>query len=58
MTDHCRAIELILTKGEVGKTYNVGSEVELDMKQVLEKVISVFKLDPSCKEYVPRSAGA
>jgi dTDP-glucose 4,6-dehydratase len=57
VTDHCRAIELILTKGEVGKTYNVGSGVELDIEAIADKVISVLKLDPSCKEYVPDRPG-
>jgi dTDP-glucose 4,6-dehydratase len=26
--DHCRAIELILTRGRVGETYNIGGETE------------------------------
>jgi dTDP-glucose 4,6-dehydratase len=52
VTDHCRAIELILSKGKVGETYNVGSGVELDIDEIADKIISVLKLDPSCKKYV------
>ena len=33
--DHCRAIELVLTNGEPGETYNVGSGVEASIEEIV-----------------------
>jgi dTDP-glucose 4,6-dehydratase len=48
--DHCRAIWLILNKGRVGETYNVGGRCEqpnLAVVQMICDFIDEFKPDPS-----------
>ena len=32
--DHCRAIELVLTDGVVGETYNLGTGVERSIEEI------------------------
>ncbi len=36
VVDHCRAIDLVLDKGTVGETYNVGSGVEQTVEQLAD----------------------
>jgi dTDP-glucose 4,6-dehydratase len=36
--DHCQGIELILTKGRIGETYNVGGGQELPNVEVIEQI--------------------
>jgi dTDP-glucose 4,6-dehydratase len=55
--DHCRAIGLILRRGQLGRTYNVGSGVELDVEQIAERVIRVLGLAESAKSYVDDRPG-
>lgn len=50
--DHCRAIELILQKGNIGQTYNVGSGVEADVETITDLIIEHLGLDESYKTYV------
>lgn len=55
--DHCRAIDLILKRGAVGETYNVGSGVEVDVETIADMLLEVYGLDPSYKTYVPDRPG-
>lgn len=55
--DHCRAIELILLKGKVGETYNVGTGLELDIEAVADLLLGIFGLDASYKTYVEDRPG-
>jgi dTDP-glucose 4,6-dehydratase len=55
--DHCRAIEMILLKGQIGETYNVGSGLELDIETVADLLIKAFGLDVSYKTYVEDRPG-
>ena len=41
VVDHCRAIELVLQRGRVGETYNVGSGVERSVEQIADTVLSL-----------------
>lgn len=36
--DHCRALRLVLAKGKVGETYNIGGDCELSNLQVVEAI--------------------
>lgn len=55
--DHCRAIDLILRRGRVGETYNVGSGVELDVEQIADRIIRTLGLDERAKTYVADRPG-
>jgi dTDP-glucose 4,6-dehydratase len=55
--DHCRAIDLILKKGRIGETYNIGSGVEVDVETVADLLLEIFGLDPSYKTYVEDRPG-
>lgn len=56
--DHCRAIELILTKGKVGETYCVGGLTEdINNKEVVKKILTFLGKDESSIEYVKDRPG-
>jgi len=55
--DHCRAIDLILERGQVGKSYNIGSGVEIDVEGIADRLLALFDLDESFKTYVPDRPG-
>ena len=40
--DHCRGIDLILKKGRVGETYNIGGSCEKNNLQVVETVCAIL----------------
>ncbi len=52
VSDHCRAIDLILRRGKVGETYNVGSGVEADIETIADHILDTLRLDRSVKTYV------
>lgn len=50
--DHINAIDLILKKGRVGQTYNIGGNFEIDNLSLVKKVCNIMnKLVPSKKPY-------
>ncbi len=51
--DHCRAVELVLERGVVGETYNVGSGVEASIEEIADAVLAATGKPPSLKEIVP-----
>lgn len=51
--DHCRAIELVLAKGTVGETYNVGSGDEVDIEGLADRILDQLGLPQSLKTIVP-----
>jgi dTDP-glucose 4,6-dehydratase len=55
--DHCRAIELVLEKGRVGETYNVGSGVEKSIAEIADAVLAALDKPQSLKEIVPDRPG-
>ncbi len=55
--DHCRAIELVLERGEPGETYNVGSGVERSVEEVADVVLELTGKDASLKTIVPDRPG-
>ncbi len=54
--DHCRAIELVLEKGEVGETYVVDGEEKTNM-EVTEKLLQILGKDESMIEFVEHRLG-
>lgn len=55
--DHCRAIELVLTKGKIGETYNIGSGVEKDIETIADLILEILGLSRSQKKYVKDRPG-
>jgi dTDP-glucose 4,6-dehydratase len=55
--DHCRAIELVLARGEPGATYNVGSGVEASIEEIADRVLELTERPESLKTIVPDRPG-
>jgi dTDP-glucose 4,6-dehydratase len=55
--DHCRAIELVLEKGRVGETYNVGSGVEKSIEEIADAVLELTGKPESLKTIVADRPG-
>ena len=55
--DHCRAIELVLQRGEPGGTYNVGSGVEASIEEIADRVLELTGKPESLKTIVPDRPG-
>lgn len=55
--DHCSAIDLILKKGKIGETYNVGSGVEKSVEEITEIILKELNQPDSMKEYVEDRPG-
>jgi dTDP-glucose 4,6-dehydratase len=56
--DHCRAIELILQRGQIGQTYCVGGMTkEITNLQVAQKLITALGLSEDLIEFVTDRAG-
>jgi dTDP-glucose 4,6-dehydratase len=60
--DHCRGIELVLLRGEVGETYNIGGNNEwnnLDIVHLLcDQMDARFAADPSLASRFPDAPGS
>ncbi|MDQ2953124.1 MAG: dTDP-glucose 4,6-dehydratase [Chloroflexota bacterium] len=55
--DHCRAIDLILRRGQVGETYNVGTGDERTVDQIAETVLATLGKPPDLRTYVEDRPG-
>jgi dTDP-glucose 4,6-dehydratase len=55
--DHCRAIELVLERGRVGETYNVGSGDERSIEQIADLVLELTGKPATLKTIVPDRPG-
>lgn len=57
VSDHCRALAAVLKRGAIGETYNIGSESEMDIEEVANRLLKIFELPDSYKKYVPDRPG-
>jgi dTDP-glucose 4,6-dehydratase len=55
--DHCRALQLILTRGGAGEIYNVGGGTTSTNLAVAERLIELAGADPSMIRYVADRKG-
>jgi dTDP-glucose 4,6-dehydratase len=55
--DHCRAVDAVLDRGEVGETYHVGSGVEASITEIADLVLGTLGKPASLKEIVPDRPG-
>ncbi len=62
VTDHCRGIELVLEKGRVGETYNVGRSEELPNIELVQRLCDAIDrrvaADPLLSKHFPDSPAA
>jgi dTDP-glucose 4,6-dehydratase len=52
VSDHCRALDLVLRAGEAGQTYNVGGPDELPNIEVVRRILELTGRDESLIEHV------
>lgn len=57
VTDHCRAIDLVLRRGRLGELYNIGSGVEKSVEEIADHILSLLDRPSSLKSYVPDRPG-
>jgi dTDP-glucose 4,6-dehydratase len=58
VVDHCRAIDLVLNKGEIGETYLVGGNTQdISNLQVIKKILMIMGKDEGLIEYVKDRPG-
>jgi dTDP-glucose 4,6-dehydratase len=55
--DHCRAIELVIERGRIGETYNVGSGVEKTIAEIADAVLAALDKPDSLKTIIPDRPG-
>ena len=55
--DHCTAIDLILKKGKIGETYNIGSGIERSVEEITEIILKELGKSENMKEYVDDRPG-
>jgi dTDP-glucose 4,6-dehydratase len=55
--DHCRAIALVLERGQVGETYNIGTGDERSVEQIADAVLEATGKPPVLKTYVEDRPG-
>ena len=55
--DHCRAISLILERGKIGETYNVGSGDERSVEEIADAVLAGANKPATLKTYVEDRPG-
>ena len=53
VSDHCKGIERVITKGTLGEAYNIGSGVELSVDQIADKILQHMGLGTDRKKFVP-----
>ncbi|MGW9177404.1 dTDP-glucose 4,6-dehydratase [Streptomyces decoyicus] len=55
--DHCRAIQLVLTRGKAGEVYNIGQGNERSNRQMTELLLELCDADPHLVRSVPDRKG-
>ncbi|MEY2567830.1 MAG: dTDP-glucose 4,6-dehydratase [Actinomycetota bacterium] len=55
--DHCRAIDLVLSRGTAGETYHVGTGVERSIEQIADTVLDALGKPRDLKKIVPDRPG-
>ncbi|MEJ8651734.1 dTDP-glucose 4,6-dehydratase [Streptomyces sp. MS1.AVA.3] len=55
--DHCRAIQLVLTRGKAGEVYNIGQGNQRSNRQMTELLLELCDADPRLVRPVPDRKG-
>jgi dTDP-glucose 4,6-dehydratase len=57
VNDHCRALEVVVLKGEIGEIYNIGSNVEKNNLELVKFILNVLGKSQSLIKYVTDRPG-
>ncbi|HRQ36741.1 MAG TPA: dTDP-glucose 4,6-dehydratase [Chloroflexota bacterium] len=57
VTDHCEAIDMVLHRGVIGETYNVGTAVEMENIEMIELLLQTLDRPTSLIHYVKDREG-
>ena len=57
VNDHCRGIERVLLDGRIGETYNIGSDVEKSIEELVDMILEATGKPDSLKMIVPDRPG-
>ncbi len=57
VSDHCAAVELVIERGRLGETYNVGSGIERSVEEIADAVLGAAGRPASLKTIVPDRPG-
>lgn len=57
VTDHCKAVDLLLHKGKIGEIYNIGGGTEKTNLQITTGILEMVGKDESMIEYVKDRRG-
>ncbi len=57
VTDHCRAVDLVLHKGRLGEVYNIGASNERPNLEITKKLLKVLDLPEDRIEFVTDRPG-
>jgi dTDP-glucose 4,6-dehydratase len=55
--DHCRAVELVLERGRIGETYNVGSGREASIEELADRILDLAGKPRDLRAIVPDRPG-
>lgn len=55
--DHCRGIDLVLAKGRLGESYNLGSGLEKTIDQLADAILKILGKSKNLKKIVPDRPG-
>ena len=55
--DHCNAITCVLEKGEIGKSYNISANNEIDNLTIVNKILSIMDKSTDLIEFVEDRPG-
>lgn len=57
VSDHCRAIDTILSRGKIGESYNVGTGLEKSVIEIADTILAILDKPASLKKIVPDRPG-
>ncbi|MCG0062294.1 MULTISPECIES: dTDP-glucose 4,6-dehydratase [Streptomyces] len=57
VSDHCRAVQLVLTGGRPGEVYNVGGGTERTNREITDLLLDLCEADPSLVDRAPDRKG-
>ena len=55
--DHCSAIDCVLSSGQPGSAYNVGTNDEVSVRDLADRVLEILDRPANLREFVPDRSG-